>query len=74
MNLYTSLEPLSINFRNMELRYTLPTKNFLKVSVSLKKKNKVNTYVLTTAKKYSIISTLGALHEPFPTTSATADH
>ena len=73
MNLYTSLEPLSINFRNMELRYTLPTKKFLKVSVSLKK-NKVNTYVLTTAKKYSIISTLGALHEPFPTTSTTADH
>ena len=73
MNLYTSLEPLSINFRNMELRYTLPTKKFLKVSVSLKK-NKVNTYVLTTAKKYSIISTLGALHEPFPTISATADH
>ena len=74
MNLYTSLKPLSINFRNTELRYTIPTKKFLKVSRSLKKNNEVNTYMLTTVKKYSIISTLGARHEPFPTSSATPDH
>ena len=48
MNLYTSLKPLSINFRNTELRYTITTKKFLKVSISLKKNNEVNIYMLTT--------------------------